>query len=216
MTCQVRFDYYDLLALTVAADFANTRSEPTGADELLTAADLVRFLRRYTDLSILSDPEQTPELDLDRIAALYANALARWTPVSSDVEELRRVRQFLRNVFETGRTDPGRAVQTVNEALARYRALPRVSAEHDEPHMHFEAAEDGIVHWLTVSMLMGLAIFICDGNAARLGVCASMPCLRVFIDRSKNSQKKYCSDVCAHRESVAAFRARQKYERHAP
>ena len=61
-------------------------------------------------------------------------------------------------------------------------------------------------------MVMGLVIFLCDaaGNASRLGVCASASCRRVHVDRSKNTHKKYCSDACAHRESVAAYRARRR------
>ena len=58
--------------------------------------------------------------------------------------------------------------------------------------------------------LMGLVLFVCDGNARRLGTCASATCRRAFVDRSKNGSKTYCSDTCAHRESVAAFRSRRR------
>jgi Putative stress-induced transcription regulator/CGNR zinc finger len=208
VTGQVRFDYYDLFALSVATDFVNTRSETNGTDELLTAADLERFLRGYSDMSTLTDEGQRGALDIDRIAALYAGALAPLATSSEELEELRDVRLLLRQVFELSRAEPGSAIRTLNGALSNYRAVPRISTQHDDPHLHFEAAEDGIVHWLAVTMLMGLVVFICDGNSARLGICASTTCRRAFIDRSKNSKKKYCSDACAHRESVAAYRAR--------
>jgi predicted RNA-binding Zn ribbon-like protein len=87
---------------------------------------------------------------------------------------------------------------------------PRISDHHGTPHLHFEAAQDGVVHWLAVTALMGLVLFVCDGNARRLGICASATCRRAFVDRSKNGSKTYCSDTCAHRESVAAFRIRQR------
>jgi predicted RNA-binding Zn ribbon-like protein len=212
VTGQVRFDYYDLFALTVASDFVNTYSEPAGADNLRTVDDLERFLGRYSDLSALADTEEPLDLDVGRIAELYDRALSQWAPTRADVDELRAVRQLLRAAFETARTDPGASVERLNSALTRYRALPRISMEHDDPHLHFEAAADGIVHWLTVTLLMGLVIFVCNGNAARLGVCASASCRRAFVDRSKNSQKKYCSDSCAHRESVAAYRARRRQD----
>ncbi|MDI5972574.1 CGNR zinc finger domain-containing protein [Streptomyces sp. SL13] len=66
------------------------------------------------------------------------------------------------------------------------------------------------MHWLSVSMLTAVVLFVCDGNAARLGLCASRSCRRAFVDRSKNARKIYCSDACAHRESVAAYRARRR------
>ena len=38
-------------------------------------------------------------------------------------------------------------------------------------------------------------------------------CRAVYIDLSKNTSKVYCSQTCAHRQSVAAFRARKRADR---
>lgn len=68
----------------------------------------------------------------------------------------------------------------------------------------------GSVQWLVVTVLMGLVLFVCDGNARRLGICASASSRPAFIDRSRNGSKAYCSETSAHRESVAAFRTRRR------
>jgi predicted RNA-binding Zn ribbon-like protein len=208
---QARFDYYTTFALTVAVDLVNTRSEPTGEDALAGAADLGRFLDAYRDLETTPAADVAAAgVDLAAVAELYRTALDRWAPAEADARELRALRTRLRTVFDTAAADPHGAVSVLNDQLRAYRALPRISDRHGAPHLHFEAAEDGLVHWLAVTALMGLVLFVCDGHAGRLGSCASAGCRRVFIDRSKNGSKTYCSDQCAHRESVAAFRARRR------
>jgi predicted RNA-binding Zn ribbon-like protein len=204
------FAYYNSFSLIIGVDFVNTYAEPSGQDALTTEADLERFLRRYADLSFLDGADVPKEVDLDEVARLYADALARWSPTAADVRALRALRAKLRTVFAVAGEDPGRAIDTLNTQVAKYRALPRISVEHGGPHLHFEAVRDGCAHWLAVSVLMSLVMFVCDGNSARLGICASASCRRAFVDRSKNGRKTYCSDACAHRESVAAFRARRR------
>jgi predicted RNA-binding Zn ribbon-like protein len=206
---QMRFGYYETFALEVAVDLVNTHSEPAAEDTLADADDLTGFLSRHADLKALKDNPALPAgVDLAAVTALYRDALARWTMTDADARAVRRLRVRLHDVFETAADDPSGAVTVLNEQLRKHRALPRISEDHGMPHLHFEAAEDGVVHWLAVTALMGLVLFICDGNARRLGTCASAGCRRAFIDRSKNASKTYCSDTCAHRESVTAFRRR--------
>ncbi len=81
------------------------------------------------------------------------------------MRDLRPLRQRLRTLFDTAAADPHGAVVVVNEELRTFRALPRISDRHGAPHLHFEAAEDGLVHWLAVAALMGLVMFVCDGHA---------------------------------------------------
>jgi predicted RNA-binding Zn ribbon-like protein len=208
----VHFDYYTFWSLTMAVDLVNTHSEPTGAEDLADPSDLELFLDRYRDPGTLLDGTPGAELDLPAISELYRRARAGWRLTPEAVAELRAVRGILRGAFAAAPADRTRLVELLNGALGTYRALPRVSADHDEPHLHFEAADKGVVHWLAVTALMGMVIFVCGapGNASRLGLCASGSCRRAFVDRSKNGQKKYCSDTCAHRESVAAYRARAR------
>jgi predicted RNA-binding Zn ribbon-like protein len=198
---QMHFGYYESFALEVAVDLVNTRSETTGEDSIAGADGLTAFLT-----------EHAAGLDT-AVAALYRDALARWAPSDADARALRGLRARLRSVFDTAGVDVPATVGVLNDELRAHRALPRISDQHGTPHLHFEAAQDGAVHWLAVTALMGLVLFVCDGNAHRLGICASATCRRAFIDRSKNGSKTYCSGTCAHRESVAAFRIRQRARR---
>ena len=44
----------------------------------------------------------------------------------------------------------------------------------------------------------------------RLGVCSAEGCDDVYVDTSRNASRRYCSNTCASRSTVAAYRARQK------
>jgi predicted RNA-binding Zn ribbon-like protein len=44
----------------------------------------------------------------------------------------------------------------------------------------------------------------------RLGVCSAEGCDDVYVDTSRNASRRYCSNTCASRSTVAAYRARRK------
>jgi predicted RNA-binding Zn ribbon-like protein len=46
--------------------------------------------------------------------------------------------------------------------------------------------------------------------AGRIGVCAAPACDRVYVDNSRNNQKRFCSTTCQNRVKTAAFRSRSK------
>ena len=57
---------------------------------------------------------------------------------------------------------------------------------------------------------MAMAIVLCDYGMSRLGVCRAADCDCVYVDVSRNAQRRFCSESCANRTNVAAFRARAK------
>ena len=59
---------------------------------------------------------------------------------------------------------------------------------------------------------MGLSGVVCDPGASRLGVCSADGCADVFVDLSPNQSRRFCSDRCASRAHVAAYRARRRAE----
>jgi predicted RNA-binding Zn ribbon-like protein len=77
-------------------------------------------------------------------------------------------------------------------------------------HMHFESTEAGVAHGVRAVCGMALAVVLCDYGKARFGICDAGSCDDAYIDMSKNCSKRYCSEGCAHRASVAAFRARKR------
>ena len=44
----------------------------------------------------------------------------------------------------------------------------------------------------------------------RIGICSAEGCANVYVDTSRNASRRYCSNTCASRSTVAAYRARQK------
>lgn len=111
--------------------------------------------------------------------------------------------ETLREVFACA--DSGReqeAVDLLNALLIRYPVRPQIAAHDGEGwHLHL-SEEDG--------QLAGAVIGLAALGVDRLGVCAAGSCERVFIDTSSNRSRRYCSDRCASRENVAAYRARRR------
>jgi len=142
-------------------------------------------------------------------AFIQENSEKPVTKVSdTDLAEIRALRTALRAVFET--TNEIEAANFLNDLLERYCATPRISWHGGPLHLHFETIEKGVVRWLGAITTMGLTVILCDYGKERLGLCASKTCQKAFVDISKNRRKIYCSEVCAHRESMAAYRERRR------
>ncbi len=48
-----------------------------------------------------------------------------------------------------------------------------------------------------------------DGRWDRFGTCDAAPCTCVYLDRTRNRGRRYCSDLCNDRASQAAMRRRR-------
>jgi predicted RNA-binding Zn ribbon-like protein len=59
---------------------------------------------------------------------------------------------------------------------------------------------------------MGLAFQLTTLGVGRLGICQAAPCRNAYVDTSTNRSRRYCSDRCATRANVAAYRARKRLE----
>jgi predicted RNA-binding Zn ribbon-like protein len=183
VTDQVDFTHYTDAPVHLAVDLVNTRSPIPGRDQL----DDLGALRRFLDDHDHACDELGP----------------------GDLEAAHALREALRAVFEA--PDAAAAAEHLNRLLSSSGATPRVSThEQCPPHLHFESLQAGTIDRLAATTAMGLSVVLCEFGVERLGVCASATCNDAFIDYSRNCRKRFCSDGCAHRESVAAFRARQK------
>ncbi|MEU8121103.1 CGNR zinc finger domain-containing protein [Spirillospora sp. NPDC049024] len=99
----------------------------------------------------------------------------------------------------------------VNLLLDRYPPEMRV-AEHDGdgPHLHFARdGEDG-VQWLGRSCTAALAHVLCGDPDVTVGRCRADGCARFYVDDSRNRSRRFCSNACASRTTVAAHRARRR------
>lgn len=181
------FTHYTDLPVRLAVELVNTRSELTGEERLATPDDLARFLAEHG---------------------------GEWSVTEEDLGRVRRVRERLRAAMEA--PDEGAAAEMLNQILQEVRAVPRVTLHGDDgpPHLHFEPEEPrDPAGWLGAAAAMGLAVVLCEHGRERFGVCEASNCRDVYVDASKNRSRRYCSEGCTTRESVAAFRRRRQERR---
>jgi predicted RNA-binding Zn ribbon-like protein len=129
-----------------------------------------------------------------------------------DVAELRALRARLRQVFSAVAAGQGRAaVDELNALLNEYPVHPQVSGHDDRDwHLHLAEGAPTVAAGYAAGACMGLAVQLTQLGIDRLGVCQAAPCADVFIDTSTNRSRRYCSDRCATRANVAAYRARRR------
>ncbi|HSF86305.1 MAG TPA: CGNR zinc finger domain-containing protein [Acidimicrobiia bacterium] len=181
------FSHYTNEPVRLAMNLVNTRSPLREQDRLVTVADLESFL------ATISAEWRAPA----------------WQPTEADVAAMRALRVRLREVFNAA--DDATAGAILNDILAAVHAMPRVSVHDDVPaHLHFEPSGAEPADWVGAVTAMGLSVVLCDHGSSRLGVCGSERCQHVFIDSSRNRSRRFCSDTCATRVHVAAYRRRQK------
>jgi len=98
----------------------------------------------------------------------------------------------------------------LNDLLALARPRPYATDHDGELHLHYARPDAGPVEQLTTTVAMGLSQVVVQHGWQRLGVCAADSCQDVYVDTSRNASRRYCSNTCASRSTVAAYRARQK------
>ena len=137
-----------------------------------------------------------------------------WRRIASeaDVEPLRALRAELRTVFEDAAVgEESAAVRRINVLLASIQITPRLTG-HDGAawHLHFAEGAQRASEGFASAAVLGVAVYVGEFGFSRLGTCQSGSCQNVFIDTSSNRSRRYCSDRCATRANVAAYRARQR------
>lgn len=131
----------------------------------------------------------------------------------SDLDALRVVRGEFREFFVACSQGHGaEAAQRLNEILIQFPVHPQLSGHDGQPwHVHY--TESGSMSDKYVAgAAMGLAVRLAELGLERFGVCQAVPCPGVFVDTSVNRTRRYCSDRCASRANVIAYRARKRGE----
>ena len=98
----------------------------------------------------------------------------------------------------------------LNELLAMARPRPYATDHDGDLHLHYAQPGTPALEQLTTTVAMGLATVVAQHGWQRLGVCSAEGCDDVYVDTSRNASRRYCSNTCASRSTVAAYRARQK------
>ncbi|MFF9477457.1 CGNR zinc finger domain-containing protein [Streptomyces sp. NPDC014733] len=184
-------------------------------------------LAYYSDYAVRLVNTEEPERGSDSLTSVEAvrallgpaQQIAR-RATESDVTRLRAVRGRLRAVFEAAADgDEVRAVDLLNALMMEFPVSPQISGhEHRDTdgrpdwHLHIADHAANATAGYTATACMGLAFHLTELGVDRLGVCEARPCRNVYLDTSTNRSRRYCSDRCATRANVAAYRARKRLE----
>ncbi|RFU84816.1 zf-CGNR multi-domain protein [Streptomyces triticagri] len=188
-------------------------------------------LTHYSDYAVRLVNSEEPGRGTDSLTTVDAvrelfggNASAARRATDADVTRFRSVRARLRAVFEAA--DSGEetlAVDLLNSLLLEFPVSPQISG-HDyrdddgRPlwHMHLADHPSNATAGYAAIASMGLAFHLTEHGVDRLGLCEASPCRNAYLDTSTNRSRRYCSDRCATRANVAAYRARKREEREEP
>lgn len=188
-------------------------------------------LALYSDFAVRLVNSEEPARGTDTLTSIDAarrlfgasSQMARRL-AESDVTRLRSVRTRLRAVFEAAdEGDAIRAVDLLNALLMEFPVSPQISGhefrdEDGRPnwHMHIADHASNAAAGYTATAAMGLAVQLTELGVERLGICQAAPCRNAYLDTSTNRSRRYCSDRCATRANVAAYRARKRQESERP
>ncbi|MEU7375016.1 CGNR zinc finger domain-containing protein [Streptomyces albidoflavus] len=158
---------------------------------------------------------------VDAVRALFgASTQAARRATEADVTRFRSVRGRLRAVFEAAdEGDQQQAVHLLNALLLEFPVSPQISGHGEldaegrpDWHMHLADHPSNATSGYAAIAAMGLAFHLTEFGADRLGLCEASPCRNAYLDTSTNRSRRYCSDRCATRANVAAYRARKRRE----
>jgi predicted RNA-binding Zn ribbon-like protein len=153
------------------------------------------------------DPLLDDNEAIDDALRRYGFSMSRVT--NRDRAGLRLWAGHLHEVFAA--PDSEEAGRILNQLLDAVTAHPYLT-DHDGRglHLHYAPPEASTLHRVQASTAMGLANLVCDYGVSRSGVCRAAGCECVYVDVSRNAQRRFCSEACANRTNVAAFRARAR------
>jgi len=131
----------------------------------------------------------------------------------ADLDALRMLRDEFRAFFVACSHGNGEdATSRLNEFLIQYPVHPQLSGHDGQPwHVHFTDS-GSMSDKYAAGAAMGLAVRLAELGLERFGVCRAAPCNGAFMDVSANRTRRYCSDRCASRANVIAYRARKRGE----
>ena len=155
------------------------------------------------------------QLDTPEGVGEFVHTHAEWFPddialeVSSrDASAITRTSLLVREVALA--QSQAEVVDRLNVLLGLARPRPYATDHDGHLHLHYARPDAPVVEQLTTTVAMGLSQVVVQHGWQRLGVCSAEGCDDVYVDTSRNASRRYCSNTCASRSTVAAYRARRK------
>ncbi|MGI5453982.1 CGNR zinc finger domain-containing protein [Streptomyces sp. CA-249302] len=100
------------------------------------------------------------------------------------------------------------APEAVHRLLRDYPPEMHLSDHDGDWHVHFSRNGTPAERWVGQLIAAKLALVVAGDPAVTLGRCAAAGCENYFVDQSRNRTRRFCSNACASRTTVAAYRAR--------
>jgi predicted RNA-binding Zn ribbon-like protein len=174
--------------------------------------DLASYADLVIELVNTQDPAEDSLRDLDTLRELLTIRPHLSGRVTREtLEAMRDLRTELHAIFvaaATGHQDD--AIERLNTLLIQHPVHPQVS-RHDGQCWHVHLTESGSVpDRYAAGAAMGLAVKISDQGIDRLGICQAEACANIYFDTTTNKSRRYCSERCANRANVAAYRSRRR------
>jgi predicted RNA-binding Zn ribbon-like protein len=102
----------------------------------------------------------------------------------------------------------GAGPDAVHRLLRDYPPDMHLSDHDGLWHIHFSRNGTPAKRWAGQLIAAKLALVAAGDPAVTLGRCAAAGCGNYFVDQSRNRTRRFCSNACASRTTVAAHRAR--------
>lgn len=190
--------------------YTGPREEP----DLPRTAPTTDLARAIEILNTWDTLEPQPELIVD---AAILRRFVRWIGhpeleqrvTDADLPRFRALRSQLRLAFAA--PSEVAAVAALNGVLAANPSIAQLAADNGGwTFRHLAANPSDVIAALAAEAAVALLIAIRDRGWDRLGICAAAPCTCVYVDRTKNRSRRYCSDLCNDRISQLAHRRRRR------
>ena len=159
---------------------------------------------------MLSEPEAVRALLADRYDL-------RGQVTRVDLDALRHLRDELTAVFSACiQGESAVAVDRLNALLISHPVHPVIVRSDGQdrrerrPYQISLSSSGSVSDRFTTGAVMGLATVLAQFGPERLGRCGLACCTGVFVDISPNGSRRYCSEQCANRANVTAFRFRRR------
>ena len=165
----------------------------------IVAIDLANTLDPW-----LGEPERLP--DVAALRRFLAELGVDGMPGADDLPELRELRGALRAILEAPAEEAiGGARALLEPVSARVGLLERDGAWTLAP---VAPAQASLRDRLLLRAVEELVEISRGPGLARLGRCAAAACTDVFLDVTKNSSRRFCSQRCSNRTHARLHRAR--------
>lgn len=151
-------------------------------------------------------------LDDERAAGIRRRALLQPAAAAATVVDARRVRAALRILAEKGNQSTrvcDEAVVEVNRVLGRSAGTRRIDRNGDGAYSQSFVPTGDAFAALMIPIVESAVDTLVSGTIGRVRRCADPRCHRVYVDTTKNSQRRWCDmGTCGNRAKAARHRAK--------